>query len=66
LSCRGNQRFQTTEIRAISDPELVLDLPFDDTAVAVFNIKLQLDIVSFFDIDFDRPAEVLADQCAGP
>src|SRR5260370_33551713 len=30
------------------------------------NIKLQLDIVSFFDIDFDRPAEVLADQCAGP
>jgi hypothetical protein len=35
LSCRGNQRFQTTEIRAISDPELVLALPFDDTAVAV-------------------------------
>ena len=30
------------------------------------NIKLQLDIVSFFDIDFDRPAEVFADQCAGP
>ena len=29
------------------------------------NIKLQLDIVSFFDIDFERPAEVLADQCAG-
>jgi hypothetical protein len=24
------------------------------------NIKLQLDIVSFFDIDFERPAEVLA------
>jgi hypothetical protein len=29
------------------------------------NIKLQLDIVSFFGIDFERPAEVLADQCAG-
>ena len=29
------------------------------------NIKLQLDIVSFFDIDFERPAEVLAHQCAG-
>ena len=29
------------------------------------NIKLQLDIVSFFDIDFERPAEVLADQCSG-
>src|SRR5271169_3314166 len=29
------------------------------------NIKLQLDIVSFFDIDFERPAEALADQCAG-
>jgi hypothetical protein len=29
------------------------------------NIKLHLDIVSFFDIDFERPAEVLADQCAG-
>ena len=29
------------------------------------NIKFQLDIVSFFDIDFERPAEVLADQCAG-
>ena len=29
------------------------------------NIKLQLDIVSFFDIDFERPAEVPADQCAG-
>ena len=27
------------------------------------NIKLQLDIVSFFDIDFERPTEVLADQC---
>jgi len=29
------------------------------------NIKLQLNIVSFFDIDFERPAEVLADQCVG-
>jgi hypothetical protein len=29
------------------------------------NIKLQFDIVSFFDIDFKRPGEVLADQCAG-
>ena len=28
------------------------------------DIKLQLDIVSFFDIHFERPAEVLADQCA--
>ena len=29
------------------------------------NIKLQLDIVSFFDIYFERPAEVFTEQCAG-
>ena len=29
------------------------------------NIKLQLEIVSFFDVHFERLAEVLADQRAG-
>jgi DDE superfamily endonuclease len=31
----------------------------------LLSAKFQLDIVSFFDIDFERPAEVLAERCAG-